>query len=129
MPVSKTNTYNSRMQDFSIRGVVDYDHTMTMLAMAILVYVWVLYWATGPPTSIIISNNNEQDKIYKQRQEKEKTTGSVEGVPNSNNTSGRTLRQKSNKKNMEPTPRAGHTIPSNQMSKTVGPRTNHSVGT
>ena len=36
---------------------------------------------------------------------------------------------KSDRENMEPTPRTGNTVPGNQMSKDVGPRTNHSVGT
>ena len=34
---------------FAIRGAVDYDPTMAMLAMTMLVYFWVLYWATAPP--------------------------------------------------------------------------------
>ena len=35
-----------RKSDFSIRGVVDWDPTTTMLAMTIMIHFWVVYWAT-----------------------------------------------------------------------------------
>ena len=45
-----------RKSDFSIRGVVDQDPTMAMLAITILVNLWVVYWASEPPTLIPRSN-------------------------------------------------------------------------
>ena len=38
------------------RGVGDYDPTMAMPAMAILVHFWVVYWAIVPPTFNLRSN-------------------------------------------------------------------------
>jgi hypothetical protein len=36
------------------RGVVDYDSTMPMLAMAILVHFWMQYWMIGPSTITLL---------------------------------------------------------------------------
>jgi hypothetical protein len=42
--------------DFSIRGVADYDPTMVMLVMTILIHFWMIYCATEPPTRTRRSN-------------------------------------------------------------------------
>jgi hypothetical protein len=86
-------------------------------------------------------NNNEQATIYNENKKREKITGRIEGVPEyvtqfiendlrgrkvtSNDTPGWALRKKSDRKNMEPTPRTGNTIPGNQISKQIRPRTNN----
>ena len=40
----KKHTHTHRKSGFAIRGFVDQDPTMAVLAMAILVHFWVLHW-------------------------------------------------------------------------------------
>lgn len=42
--------------DLAIRGGIEYDLTMTMLAITILVHFWVVYCATGPAVCTLWSN-------------------------------------------------------------------------